>query len=139
MALFHPNPLKATPMSLEKTSCKTNFRVRIAQAILDDIEAKAQGRGTRLERILSLVAMTALLLGYLLATETAAGTVGATLFFASFGAVLGATIAGWFPAIKRLRCRLSRCGVQAADALKVPDLLAAKWAISELARQPQIR
>lgn len=112
------------------------IRARMAQAILKDAEMKAFGRGTRIEKILSVVSMLALLLGYLVATQTQAATVGAAIFFGSFGVVLGATLAGWLPAIRRLRCRLSRCGLEAAEEMRLPDLLAAKWAISEMARQP---
>ena len=106
----------------------------MAQAILKDAEMKAFGRGTRLEKALSLISMICLLAGYLIATQTPAATIGAFLFFGCFGVVLGATLVGWLPAVRRLRCRMARCGLEAAEELKVPDLLAARWAIGEITR-----
>jgi hypothetical protein len=112
----------------------TSFRAKVAQAILKDAEMKAFGRGTRLEKALSLISMISLLAGYLLATQTQAATIGAVVFFGSFGVVLGTTLVGWLPSIRRLRCRMARCGLEAAEELKVPDLLAARWAIGEMTR-----
>lgn len=114
-----------------------DLRTRLADAILRDAEQKAAGKGTRIERLICLVALLALLAGYLLATQTNATTIGGIVFFGSFGSIVGATLAGWLPTVRRMRYRLERCGLTAAAVLWLPDLMAAYWAIGEMARQSE--
>ena len=113
-----------------------SLRANLARGILSDAEMKACGRTSRIDKITTLVAMAALLVGFLLAANSTTHTTGWIVFFGGFGTLLGVGAMGFLPAVRRMQDRLARCGYEAAGEMRLPEVLMVRWAINELARQP---
>lgn len=121
------------PTKTRKT--EYSLRTRVARGVLSDAENRAFGRTSRIEKITSTLCLAALLTGFLLAGHTTTHTTGWVVFFGGFGVATGVAIVGLLPAVRRMQARLARAGIEAATEMRLPELLAARWAIGEMARQ----
>lgn len=110
------------------------YRHQVAQGILYDAEMKSTGRATRIEKWSLRFALVALVIGFLLSSQTHTHTTGWIVFFSVVGMVIGVALTPYLPFVQTLQTRLSRSGLEAAFEMKLPDLLAAHWAINEMAR-----
>ena len=102
-----------------------------------DAEQKAAGRSTRIGKLTNLIAMLALMAGFLLSSQSSNPQIeldGAILFFAFFVLLLALTLTNFPPLPAHLRDRLTRCGLGAAEDMNLMEALAAKWAIEELGK-----
>lgn len=114
----------------------TSLRASLARGILSDAQMRPAGQSSRIEKIMMSVALGALLIGFLLASETSTHTTGWIVFFAGFGVLLGGSMVGFLPPVRRMQDRLERCGFEAARAMPLPEVLMVRWAINEMARDP---
>lgn len=138
VAKSHGNPRKSTFMPMNTRKTEYSLRSRVARGILSDAEMKAFGRTSRIEKLTSALCLAVLLTGFLLANQNTTHTTGWIVFFGGLGCVLGVAVVGLLPSVRCMQARLARAGLEAATEMRLPELLAARWAIGEMARAARV-